>query len=48
VLPGLREVTRRAPLGRPPAAALLARELGLPAADVVYAESLAMIARLVR
>jgi glucose-6-phosphate dehydrogenase assembly protein OpcA len=48
VLPGVRELTRTVPLERPSTAVLLARELESPVADPLYAESLALVARLVR
>jgi glucose-6-phosphate dehydrogenase assembly protein OpcA len=48
VLPGLREIEHIAPLGRRSTAELLAQELERPGADWVYAESLAMVGRLVR
>jgi glucose-6-phosphate dehydrogenase assembly protein OpcA len=48
VLPGLRELERTAPLGQASTAELLAHELERPGADPIYAESLAMVARLVR
>ena len=48
VLPGVREVTRQAPLARASPAELLAGELELTVADAVYADSLGMVARLVR
>jgi glucose-6-phosphate dehydrogenase assembly protein OpcA len=47
-LAGVREVSRRVPLDRPATAELLVRELQATVADAVYAESLAMVARLVR
>ena len=47
-LAGVREVSRRVPLDRPSTAELLVRELQATVADAVYAESLAMVARLVR
>ena len=48
VLPGVREMERTAPLGRASRAELLAHELERPGADLIYAESLAMVGRLVR
>jgi glucose-6-phosphate dehydrogenase assembly protein OpcA len=48
MLPGVREMERMAPLGRATRAELLARELERPGADPIYAESLAMVGRLVR
>ena len=48
VLPGVRELERTAPLGRATPAELLAHELERPSADPIYAESLAMVGRLVR
>jgi glucose-6-phosphate dehydrogenase assembly protein OpcA len=48
VLHGVREVARTAPLDRPSTAELLVRELEATVADPIYAESLAMVARLVR
>jgi glucose-6-phosphate dehydrogenase assembly protein OpcA len=48
VVPARGDWARIAPLERPSEAELLARELELPAADQVYAESLALIARAVR
>jgi glucose-6-phosphate dehydrogenase assembly protein OpcA len=47
-LAGVREVSRRVALDRPATAELLVRELQATVADPVYAESLAMVARLVR
>jgi glucose-6-phosphate dehydrogenase assembly protein OpcA len=47
-IPGGREMERIAPLGRATRAELLARELERPGADPIYAESLAMVGRLVR
>lgn len=48
VLLGVRELERTAPLGWASAAELLAHELERPGADPIYAESVAMVARLVR
>jgi len=48
VVPERGDWARIAPLERPSEAELLSRELELPAADQVYAESLALIARAVR
>jgi glucose-6-phosphate dehydrogenase assembly protein OpcA len=48
VLPGVREVERIAPLGQFDTAELLARELERPVADPVYADTVAMVGRLVR
>jgi glucose-6-phosphate dehydrogenase assembly protein OpcA len=48
VLPGVREIERMAPLGRATTAELLAHELERPGADPIYAETLAMVGRLVR
>jgi glucose-6-phosphate dehydrogenase assembly protein OpcA len=47
-LAGVREISRRVPLDRPATAELLVRELQATVADPIYAESLAMVARLVR
>lgn len=47
-LPAGREHTRTVALAQPSRAELLARELELPAADPLYVESLAVVARLVR
>jgi len=48
VLPGVREIERTAPLGKARPAELLAHELERAVADPIYAESLAMVGRLVR
>jgi glucose-6-phosphate dehydrogenase assembly protein OpcA len=48
VLPGVRQVERTAPLGQLDTAELLGRELERPVADPVYADTIAMVGRLVR
>ncbi len=48
VIPGVREMERMAPLGQASTAELLASELERPAADPIYADSLAVVGRLVR
>jgi glucose-6-phosphate dehydrogenase assembly protein OpcA len=48
VLPGVREMERIAPLGHTDTAELLGHELERPAADAIYAETVAMVGRLVQ